>query len=218
MCPASARRLGLALTSWVALGACASELGTAPAKEATLIVRAEVSATTAVTVVVQVSAPDLVPPLVFNIPVVNGVASGTITVATGSARTFTMHAYDAGGVETHRGAITRDVLPGNNTTISLVLAPLTGDVPIDVTLDRVIVTVSPSATSIAVGGTAPLTATITDSFGNPIAGTVTWATGHPGVASVDVNGLVTGSGAGSTQIVATFNGAAGSATVTVTAP
>src|SRR2546426_6340546 len=52
--------------------------------------------------------------------------------------------------------------------------------------------------------------------GNPVTNaTVSWATDHPGIASVNGSGLVTARGAGSTKIAATFQGAVGTAAVTV---
>ncbi|HWP36231.1 MAG TPA: Ig-like domain-containing protein [Gemmatimonadales bacterium] len=212
---APVRRLPVALAACLALAGCAPEGPSAPAREATLFVRADVSATLAVTLVLEVTAPDLATPLVFNIPVVNGVAAATVKVAAGSDRTFTLRAYDAGGVETHRGATTAGVHPGTNRTISLVLAPLTGAVPIEATLGSVLVTVTPASPRLAVGESVQLTATITDGNGDPLAGTVAWATVHPGVASVDGTGLVTAAGAGQARIVATFAGVGGSAMVTV---
>jgi hypothetical protein len=126
-----------------------------------------------------------------------------------------MRAYDAGGVETHRGAVTLDVHGGANPTISLVLMPLTGDVPIDVTLGSFSVTVTPAANSITIEESAQLTAVIKDWHGNPTTGTVAWATSDPAIASVDASGLARGTRTGSTTISATFNGATGTATVTV---
>ncbi len=186
--------------------------------QASLTVTANLSATAAVTVVVEVTAPDIATPLVFNIPVVSGVASGTVTISAGSNRTITMRAYDANGSETHRGAVTVNIPPGTSPTIALVLVPLSGDVPINATLGSITVTVTPSAPAIGIGLTVTLAVTITDANGNPVVGNVSWATSNPGVASVTTGGVVTGVAAGQTKVVATFQGAAGSATVTVTGP
>jgi hypothetical protein len=172
------------------------------------------------TVVAQVTAPDITTPLVFNIPITNGVATGTITLSAGTHRTITMHAFDTGGVETHTGAVTIDVQAGTNPTISMILTPLNGTVPINVTLGSLQVTVTPSANTISLAGTAPtaqLTATVKDQNGNPVTGAVvTWATAAPGVASVSASGLVTALHVGQTNLFATYQGAVGSATVTVT--
>src|SRR2546422_8068594 len=80
--------------------------------------------------------PDIPTALIFNIPIAGGVASGTIAIPAGSNRTIAIRAYDAGGGETHSGSVTVSLQPGANPTIAIVLTPLTGDVPIEVTLDR----------------------------------------------------------------------------------
>jgi uncharacterized protein YjdB len=167
------------------------------------------------TVVADVTAPDVPTTLVFNIPILGGVAQGTITVPAGSNRTIALRAFDAGGVETHDGSITLTIQPGTNPTLSMALRPLTGDLPVHATLGSFTVTVTPSANTLAIGSTVHLTAAITDWNGNPTTGTVSWATDNPGVASVDASGLVTAEGGGNTTISATFAGVAGTATVNV---
>lgn len=207
-----ARLLGFA--GVLAAGACGHS-GTEPGGDATLFVRADLAGTSVATVVVEVAAPDLPTSLVFNIPISNHIASGSITVPTGSSRTITMRGYDAGGVETHSGSVTLTIQPGTNPALSLVLQPLTGDVPIVATLASIIVMVTPASVTLTVGDTVRLAASVTDWNGQPAVGTVGWATSDPGVAFVDGSGLVTAIGAGTTTISATFHGAAGSATVTV---
>lgn len=209
--------LAAALGCVAVFSACASKGGTGPRADAEVLVRADLSATAAVMVVVEVSAPDITPALVFNIPVVSGVASGTIIIPAGTGRVITMRAFDAGGVETHRGTVTVTAQEGINPTLTLVLTPLAGDVPIIATIGSITITVAltPSS-SVLVGQTRSATATILFN-GSPIPGaTPTWATLNPGIASVDGAGVVTGVGAGQTKIVATYLGAAGEATITVT--
>ena len=206
-----------ALACGLALPSCARETAIGPGgDQGTLVIRADVTGTAVATVVVDVTAPDIATALVFNIPISNGVAEDTITVPTGSNRTITMRAFDAGGVETQAGSVTLDIAPGTSPTISVVLTPLTDDLPITVTLGRFIVTVTPSRDTLAIGATVQLTASIKDSNGNPTDGAVRWATDHPGVARVDDSGLVTAVAPGNTKIVGTFRGAAGTATVSVT--
>jgi len=193
-----------------------STLGLTPDDAATIAVSANVSGTLVATVVVDVTAPDISTMLVFNIPVANGIATGTITVPAGSNRTIMLRGYDAGGVETHNGSVTVNIQPGTNPTMAIVLTPLTGDVPITATLGSFIVTVTPPSVTLAIAGTAPLTATTKDAKGNPAIGVVSWATRDPGVAVVDGTGIVTATGAGTTTISAVFQGVAGAATITVT--
>ena len=189
----------------------------------TLVVRADVSVASAAvtTVVVEVTAPDIATLLVFNIPVSGGIATSTITLPAGSARTITMHAYDGGGVETHRGSITTAIRPppATNGAITLVLAPLAGDVPINAQIGSFLVTVAPSTDTLAVAGTATLSATIVTANGDPVDSAVTWASFDPRIATVARTGprtaQVTAVSAGATTVVAVYGGSAGSAAIVV---
>jgi len=211
---------GIALVAcglWLATAACAAgDVSQPPPGQASLMLSANVSSAVAL-VVVEVTAPDITTPLVFNIPISNGVASGAMTLPAGSNRTLTIRAFDANHVETHNGSVTLNIVGGTNPTISLVLTPLTGDAPITATLGTITIAVTPAPTTVAVGFTVTLSATISAN-GSVIPGTVTWATKNPGIATVSASGVVTGVGAGQTSIVATFGGAAGASLVTVTGP
>ncbi len=218
----SARLRGVAALALVlASGSCISgePTGSPSAREATLLVRADLSASVIATIVVEVTAPDIPTALAFNIPIINRVATGTITLPAGSGRTITMRAYDAGGIETHRGAATVDVSPTANPTISLVLMPLTGDVPIVVTLGSFSVEVLPATSTLTVGDTVSFRAVIRDQDGTPIGGQVGWATFAPAVARVIPTGQqtarVTAVGPGTTAVVATFGGTAAQTAITV---
>jgi len=204
-----------ALGSVLVLGACGDSVDPGPG-HGTLIVRADVSAAAVATLVAEVTAPDIPTPLVFNIPIAAGVASGTITIPAGSNRTVTMRAYDAGGILTHDGSATLNIQSGTNATVAITLTPLTGDQAIVVTLGSFTITVTPSSPTVAISGTVQLDVAITDWNGAPTTGTVSWATQNPGIATVAATGLVTGAGVGSTKIAATFHGATGTATVGVT--
>jgi len=212
--------VALVLVFVLGLGSCVPNepTGSHPV-ETTLLVHANLSGTAVATVVVAVTAPDIPTALIFNIPILNSVASGTITLRTGSDRTITMRAYDAGGVETHRGSVTIDVHPGTSPTISIVLTPLTGDVVIDVTLGSFSLTVEPNASTLTVGETVTLTATIRDANGNSVSGQVGWATLAPRVTTVVSTGQQTGRmtaiGVGTATVTATFAGQAATATATV---
>ena len=84
----------------------------------------------------------------------------------------------------------------------------------NVPVARVIVT--PAITSLLMGATLQLTATLTDALGNPLNGrVVTWSTSAPTVAAVGGTGLVTGFGAGAVSITATSEGQSGSAALSV---
>lgn len=74
------------------------------------------------------------------------------------------------------------------------------------------------STTILVGGTVQLQATPRDTRNEPVTGpTITWSSQDEGIARVDAYGLVTGVGAGTTQIVASAGGKTGQVTVTVVA-
>jgi uncharacterized protein YjdB len=181
-------------------------------------VRADVSASAVATLVAEVTAPDIPVALTFNIPITSGIASGTITVPSGSGRTIALRAYDAGGILTHMGSATLNIQPGTNASVAITLMPQTGDQPIVATLGSfaINVTAPPPPNDLNIGETEQLGASIIDWNGNPIVGTVSWATSDPGIATVDAAGLVTATGVGSTKIAATFRGATGTATITVT--
>jgi hypothetical protein len=183
---------------------------------ASLRVYANVAATTVVGLSVEVSAADISPALVFNIPVVGGVATGTVQVPTGSNRVFTLRAFDAGGVETHRGTASASVVAGSNPTLEVTLSPLQGERQISATLASVIVVVQPAADSILVGDSIRLTASVIDSVGNPVPGAVVhWASLTPALASVDSRGMVKGIAAGQAQVVATYGFVGASASIKV---
>src|SRR5947207_3125601 len=206
----------------LAVGACVPRDSTEPSLDrVALLVRADVSAAAVASLVVEVTAPDITTLLVFNIPSANGVRSGSITLPAGPNRTITIHAFDVGGVETHRGAVTVTIRAGPNPVISLVLAPLAGDTPINATLGSFVVTVTPNADTLVIGGTAALTATIIDAVGAPVAQPVIWATLNPGIATVastgDRTAQVTAVGLGVTSVIATFGGSGGSASIVVSA-
>src|SRR5689334_12420787 len=122
--PLCSRHLTLAAVSL--LVACAGSVEPGQG-HGTLIVRADVSAAAVATLVAEVTAPDIPTALVFNLPIVAGVASGTITIPAGSNRTVTLRAYDAGGILTHTGSATFNIQAGANATVAITLLPLTGD-------------------------------------------------------------------------------------------
>ena len=78
------------------------------------------------------------------------------------------------------------------------------------------VTVTPATATIAVGGTGAFSATPRDSAGNVLTGrVVTWSSTAPAVASVNGSGVATGVSAGSASIIATSEGHADTAALTV---
>ena len=103
------------------IGACERPLPTDGTEATTVPLRitAVTVGTPISTLVVQVTASDIPTPLVFNLSVVNGVASGTIKIPPGPARTIAVTAMDAQGNVTHEGSATLDVRPGQNPPLQI---------------------------------------------------------------------------------------------------
>lgn len=80
------------------------------------------------------------------------------------------------------------------------------------------VTVTAPATTMAIGATQQLTATLRDAGGNVLAGrAVSWSSNNTGVVSVNSSGVVTAAASGSATITATSEGRSGAVTLTVSA-
>jgi len=182
-----------------------------------LQINAVVNSPTVSTLAVTVTAADLSDPFVFNFELVNGTATGTITVPAGGRRTITVRAYDVSGIETHEGQVLVNIRPGPNPAVRITLRPLNGQQPIEITLGSFTVTVAPTARTLDVGQTLQLTATVTDVDGTVVGGTadVVWASDAPAVATVAASGLVTAHLEGTARIVASFGGVAAAAQITV---
>jgi len=211
-----ARLLALAAVMAVAVwSACTDSPGGPQKPDGRLALVANVSGTSVQTLVVEVTADDIAEPLLFNIEVEDGIASGTLVIPAGSDRLITVSAFNGDGIETHEGSAETDVHPGPNLPLAIVLTPLTGELPIDVSIGHLSIVIEPAAVTLEVGETEQLEVTVLDVHGEPMAADVLWATSHPGVATVDQTGLVTGTGAGDGKIVVTFEGVAGVATVAV---
>lgn len=95
-------------------------------------------------------------------------------------------------------------------------APFSIIVRVPVTLTAI--TVTPASASVAIAGARQFTATGTYSDGSTadITSAVTWASGTPGVATINTTGLATGVAAGTTAITAASGTISGSAALTVT--
>jgi Big-like domain-containing protein len=217
----------MTLVTWLAVGTavvlgggCESRAPTATRETAAVPLRitAVTVGTPISTLIIEVDAADLPSSLVFNLTVQNGVASGTIKVPPGPARTIHVTAVDDQGTVTHDGSVTVDVRPGQNPPVQVILRPRSGQIPITVTFGNYTVLVAPTAATIdpSVTSQLQLTPTVIDVDGQHIASPqVGWATTQPAVAVVDQNGLVTGIANGTATIVATFEGVAGLSAITV---
>src|SRR5947208_59007 len=106
-----------------------------------------------------------------------------------------------------------DANAGTATVCNVSVSPWTPPQPAPVAS----VTVSPAATSVSVGATVQLTATLKDASGNVLTGrSLTWASSTLGMATVSTGGLVTGVAVGAATITATSEGHTGNSAVTVT--
>lgn len=233
MVRSASRRAPGVLLATVALTLVACERPTVipPNPEpAQIAVSANVAATAIATMVIRVTAADIPNPLVFNMAINGGLATGTIAVPAGSARKLELDAYDVSQIKTHRGEKTIDVKPGkNNPPLAVVLLPIAGDQPVTAQFGNFIVSVTPIAQTLSVGQSQQFTVTITDN-GTPATailpamGEVKWATTLPAGLEItasptdpkvaSVKALLAGAGKVG-EVVATFNGVAGTATVTV---
>jgi uncharacterized protein YjdB len=110
------------------------------------------------------------------------------------------------------------VSPGGPVTISATSDGKVGSAAVTVTSAPVAsVTISPSQTTVNVGGMQSLNATLRDANNNVLTGrTVAWSSDVPSVASINASsGVVTGVSVGSATITATSEGQSGQSAVTV---
>ncbi|HEY0038191.1 MAG TPA: Ig-like domain-containing protein [Longimicrobium sp.] len=183
---------------------------------ARLGVALSVEGTPVVAVTAEVSAPDLPSKLLFSLKVEGGVASGSVEVPAGSDRLVTLRGFDAQGILTHQGSKTVAVHEGTNATLSIVMEPVTGTLPIRASFGSTTVVVSPVLQTLSVGGTAQLKATVVGPDGATVTGRVQWASSNPGAVRVDSMGRVTALAPGrEAEVVATYNGIGAPARVIV---
>ncbi|HEX6037009.1 Ig-like domain-containing protein [Longimicrobium sp.] len=219
----SIRKLGgfLAAALVLLLGACTDGVTNAGGDGETSAIRvtANTSGTPIATLVVQVTAADITTPLAFNLVSSNGVATGTIKVPPGAARTFTVQAFDNTGAITHEGSATIDVSPGNNNPpLNISLGPRAGHVPVTVTFGAASVIVNPASATLLDDSTLQLQAVVINAEGDTLNVAVDWATNNPARATVSATGLVTAVDTGTVQIHATYEGLGGYAAITITLP
>jgi len=182
----------------------------------TLAVQASTSGSEMVKVIaIEVTGAGIPVPIIVNLEVVNGSASGTVTVPPGTDRTFTGRGFDAQANITHEGAVVTDVRPGQ-ATVRIPMFPRGVGVPIEVTVGAYLVSVAPETADLEVGAQLRFTATVTDADGVTIDNPdLTWGSSNPAFATVDGEGEVTGVYPGTARIVVSFNGVAAEAVVTV---
>lgn len=207
-----------ALVLGVFLFACSSD-STGPElqpDDVSLTVQSTVSGTAVAAMTLEVTVPGMPTPIIQNLTISNGIASGNVAVPAGSNRTFTARAFDGNALETHRGSVTASVMGGMNPTISIALTALTGHLPITVTMGSFAISVSAESDTVQVGDTLMYAVHVTDANGDEVAfPEVVWASENPVVASVDSIGQAVARHSGSAVITASFGGAVGAATLVV---
>ncbi|HEX7049642.1 MAG TPA: DUF4185 domain-containing protein [Longimicrobiales bacterium] len=184
---------------------------------AQLRLRADLTSTVIATLVVQVAAPDIDPPLEFTLEREGDAAAGTLEIPAGSDRVLTASAYDASGVRTHVGSDTLTLVAGTNPTVTLELSPLVGELPVEVVLGSRLIIVSPGADTVQVGDTTRFHAVIVGAEGDTLDGEVQWASGNTDLATVNQDGLVTARAEGTVDIIAVNGAVAGEATLEIEA-
>ena len=208
----------LALVALVAAGACGSGDRIGPSADgdvAKLRVMAEVVGTPVDRMVATVSAADIPLPLVFNLPVVDGVATGTLRITPGAARTITLQAFESSGEITHEGSATIDVRGGQNPPVTIAMLPRSGQVPITATIASVSVIIAPASATMEIGESRQFTAEVRGPDNELVQGTVEWAVTNTAFAIVDQDGTVTALAHGTLTLVVTYGGVAGTASLVV---
>lgn len=181
-----------------------------------LSVSAQFELNTATNLVIEVTAPDIPQALVFNLAVVNGAATGSVTIPAGGNRLIVVRAFD-GRTETHRGSRTVTIVEGVNPPLTMQLLPLAGTVPVTVSFGVAVVTVTPLTWTLQVDQTVSFAATVMDATGamQPTA-VIRWASTDTRRLTIDSTGRATARDTGTVDVVAVAGGAAGRATITVT--
>jgi hypothetical protein len=164
-----------------------------------------------------VTAPDLEDDVHAQLSLRDGRATATVDIAPGNGRTITVRAFDAAGVQTHRGSTTEDFPAGQDGEASVTLDGLQGDQPIEVRVGTRLLRIDPATATLRTGQTIRLAAyldTATGEVKDPAG--LTWGSANPAIATVAADGTVTARYPGSVRIVANYEGVAAEAVLTVT--
>lgn len=213
-------RSWVAVSIAVALAGCGSSNGST-LSEASGQVQVVVNAvgTPVSTVVITVTAPDIPTPLVFNLTLHNGSASGVLELPPGPNRTITVQAFDSYGQVIAEASETRYVNLGYNNEISLIpMTTVMGVIPIFVSVGPVLIWVYPRSATLTVGESLAIGASVRRNDEQPSVFTVEWATANPAIATVTQQGVVTAVRVGETYIVAVSTGVAVAVPINVVLP
>jgi Big-like domain-containing protein len=198
-----------------ATSGCRNDVGPDAEEEAQLRVTASVAGIPVDRIVATVAAADIPTSLVFNLPITDGTATGTLRIPPGDARSVTLQAFDPSGAISHEGSATIDVRAGPNPPVTIIMLPRSGDVPITATIGSVSVVLSPGSATLEVGESRQFHAEVRGADNLPVDADVEWAVTNPAFATVDQSGTVTALAEGSLTLVATYAGVAGTASLTM---
>lgn len=172
-------------------------------------------------IVVEVTGNGIPVPILANLVMTDGNASGSITVPAGQARTFTARGFDAEGGITHEGSITEEVRPGQ-AVVRIPMVPRGVGVPIEVVASSYVISIEPENAELDAGQAVTLAATVRNAEGSVLdvdPGDLTWASSNPAIARVERletgDGEVTGWYQGTAQVGVSYDGVAAHATVVV---
>jgi len=210
-------RLAVALLAWVALEGCTADGPLEGGRMSTVTMRFLTPATVK-SLVVEVTGPGISPAVVMNIAVgADTVATGSLSLPSGSARRFVVTAVDTAGVHTHRADTTVTLQPGANPNLAMRLDPLPSSLGITVTFGGVRLVVPDASTRIlSLGSTATIVAYAIRANGDTVsADSLTWGSSNPAVAAATSGGSVTGVRTGAANIAVSYRGASARIPVTV---
>lgn len=217
-CSPRRRLLAAGAVAMAFIAACVDTQGPAPDASPVPLpfIAAFTDYPTVTQVVVTVTGVRINPALVFNFPVINDTARGTMQLPVGSNRTILGQAFDGTGAEVLRGERTVNVVAGSNPAVALVLSPLTGSVPVTAAIGTVTLTLTPSASTVRAGSTVSLTAEVRDGTGQVVSLPVQFAVSRPPAARVEDDGTLTALDTGSVTVTAVAVGRSASTVLTVT--
>jgi len=202
-------KLVLALVVAVGVAACSADGPLSGGRVSTVTMRFLTPATVK-SLIVEVTGPGIDPAVVMNIAVgADTVATGSLTLPSGSARRFVVTAVDTAGVQTHRADTTLTLQPGANPNLAMRLEPLPSTLGIAVTFGGVrlvvpdtsmrVLTVDDSTTIVAYAIRANDDTVPNDSL--------VWGSTNPAIATVNA-GVVHVHRAGGAGITLHYRGAA----------
>jgi len=192
----------------VLFAACAADSPLGGARASTVTMRFRTPATVQ-SLIVEVTGPGIDPSVVLNIPVgADTVATGSLTLPSGSARRFVVTAVDTAGVQTHRADTTITLQPGANPSLAMRLEPLPSMLGITVTFGGVrLVVPDTSLLELFVGDSANLYAYALLPNGDSVPPTsLSWSSTNPAFLTV-VEGRAIGSRDGMAAVVVSHLGA-----------